>query len=110
MATPEQIAALLAFVNAAPTEDNQALADETYDVAQGLVDQYVGGTANRNMVPDAVYSRAVLSCGSRVWAQRTAPNGSDSYLDPTGAPFPVPRDPMLPVYPLLDPFLPAGFA
>lgn len=107
MATSEQIAALIAYRGGDSSRDTE-LAEACVDQAVALVDQRIGSYIES--VPGAIYEAAVLECGSKLWLRKSAPMGSDSYTDPEGNFQPIPRDPMVTTYPILDPFLGPGFA
>lgn len=70
--------------------------------ARALVDQHVGAT----IVPAAVLDQAVLEVGSKI-ASRRQLNGVGGFDSPGPS---APKDPMITVYQMLAPFLPAGFA
>jgi hypothetical protein len=106
MATPTQVAALIAYVGGRTGPDD-VFAEAKYDEASALVDQYVGVD---NYVPAAVLDQAVLEVASKLWVRRSAPLGQAQYDTIDGAPILTPRDPMVTVYPTLDRFLPGGFA
>lgn len=91
------------------TAGDAADADYATSVAQeanDLVAAYVGA----HEVPDAVGRRARLEVASELYHRRSAPNGIAQFATPDGSPVRVARDPMLGAYPLLDRYLPGGFA
>lgn len=106
MATATEIAALIAYVGGRTTTDD-TFAGEKYDEAERLVARYIGDY--RPHVPDAVYDQAVLEVGAKLWARKSAPNGSYQYIE-DGVAISVPKDPMVTAGPILDRFLPGGFA
>ncbi|GAA4627274.1 hypothetical protein [Cellulomonas oligotrophica] len=109
MPTPEQIAALIEYVGAHDSEADEALAGRKYDEAAALVDRYIGA-GYAHLVPATVRDEQVLEVASKLWQRRLAPNGDATYNTLDGAPTPAPRDPMAAAYPVLDRFLPGGFA
>ena len=70
--------------------------------AVALIGRHVGST----IVPAAVLDQAVLEVGSKI-ASRRQLNGVGGFDSPGPS---APRDPMVTVYQMLAPFLPAGFA
>lgn len=108
MASPDQIAALVRYVGGtAGVDDEQA--EAAYDQASALVVQYVGTDAMAT-VPTLILDGAVLEVASKMWARRNAPMGTIQVDVIDGQAIPTPRDPMTTVYPILDRFLPGGFA
>lgn len=73
-----------------------------------MVDGYIGSYAQR--VPAAVRERAILEVGAELFHRRQAPGGITQFAAEGGAPVRMARDPMLGAYPLLNRFLPGGFA
>lgn len=107
MATP-QAEALIAYVGGIVGTDG-ALAESAYEQASALVAEYVGTDALAT-IPAAILDGAILEVGSKLWARRNAPMGTIQVDTIDGTPIPTPRDPMTTVYPVLDRFLPGGFA
>lgn len=84
-----------------------------WEEAVELVNQYVGIdrlTAAPRVIPETVRTRACLEVGSELFHRRNAPNGVAQFATLGDAPVRVARDPMLGAYPILNRFLPGGFA
>lgn len=78
--------------------------------AGALVDNLITESATKP-VPVPIRDRCVLEAGSELFHRRQAPNGIAQFATPDGAaPVRVARDPLIGVYPILEPFLPLGFA
>lgn len=105
MATDAEKTALIAYVGASASD--ATFAGQKVDEAWALVRRHMGDYASQ--VPAAIQQSAMYECAAKLWARKGAPNGQDSYLM-DGTPMPIPRDPMVTAYPILDPFLPGGFA
>ena len=78
-----------------------------------LVDQYLGldpATSATRVIPAGVKRRACLEVASELYHRRNAPNGVAQFAALDGAPVRVARDPMLGAYPILNRFVPGGFA
>ncbi|GAA0959139.1 hypothetical protein [Frigoribacterium faeni] len=71
-----------------------------------LVDQYVGSA----VVPVGVRDYSYLVAASEVFQRKSAPMGISQFATADGAPMRVNRDPLVSVYPLLQPFVGLGFA
>jgi hypothetical protein len=105
MATSAQIAALISYVGARAAADD-SFAGAKYDEAFALVDAYVG----TNYVPPIIKEQATLEVAAKLWVRKSAPLGVAQFDTLDGSPIPTPRDPMVTAYPILDRFLPGGFA
>lgn len=104
------LAELTAYVTpgARSTPDaDKAFIQQCLIEAWALVGQTIGATTS---VPDEIRDRAVIECGSELFARRAAPSGVTQYADATGAPVRLSRDPMTGARAILAPFLPLGFA
>jgi len=105
VATTEQIASLIAYVGGTTTRDD-AFASATYDEAEALVTAYI----DSRPCAASIKAKAILECGSKLWAWRGAPNGQVTY-DPDGVPIQMSKDPMITAAVILDRVLaPGGFA
>lgn len=93
---------LATFVNSGA--DDTTYVQSCWSQAVALVDGYVG---NRD-VPVVIRDRCYIMCGSELFHARNAPNGIAQFNDMTGAPIRIARDPMTPVYSLLQSFIPMG--
>lgn len=87
--------------------DNKEFSEETFTQAHALVHTYVAGRAGP---PESVIAESIKEVGSKLWARRgTQGNtGFGNTLD--AAPMLAAKDPMVTVYPVLNVFLPGGFA
>lgn len=104
------LASLTAYVTpgARSTSDaDAAFIQQCLIEAWGLVGQAIGTTTT---VPDEIRERAVIECGSELFARRQSPSGVTQYADATGAPVRLARDPMTGARAILAPYLPLGFA
>jgi hypothetical protein len=87
--------------------DDTAFIQQCLIEAWALVGQNIGTTIT---VPDEIRDRAVLECGSELFARRQSPSGVTQYADATGAPVRLARDPMTGARAILAAYLPLGFA
>ncbi|MBB1482497.1 hypothetical protein H5392_01320 [Tessaracoccus sp. MC1865] len=95
---------LAAYVNSSPDD---SFVVECWNQATALVDAYIG-TAE---VPHDAVSRATLEVAAELFHRRQAPGGITQFATIDGpSPVRLARDPMLGAYPILDRFLPGGFA
>ena len=86
---------------------DDSLISSCWEEASELVVAYVGA----HDVPVRVQDRAVLEVGAELFHRRSAPGGITQFATLDGpSPVRMARDPMLGAYPLLDRFLPGGFA
>ncbi len=111
MASSELIAALTAYVKpgaAAVSSTDEAFIESCLDEAVALVDIYAGTAISS--VPVAVLQRAYVEVGSELYNRRSAPNGISQFTSADGSAIRVARNPMVGAYPILQPFLPGGFA
>lgn len=96
---------LRGYVNA--TGDDEFLA-ACWAEAEALVVRYIGASA---LPPERIVTRATLEVGAELFHRRQAPGGITQFATVDGpSPVRLARDPMLAAYPILDPFLPGGFA
>lgn len=103
---PVSAAALSAYVGAAAGD--AGFVAQCFAEASALVDHAIGTTPN---VPEPIRGRCVLEAGSELFHRRQAPNGIAQFATPEGAaPMRVARDPLIGVYPILQPYLGLGFA
>ena len=85
---------------------DNAIASACLTEAVALVVHYVGPSG----VPLEIMNRAVLEVSAELYHKRKAPNGIAQYATPDAQPVRVARDPMVAAYPILNRFLPGGFA
>ena len=98
------------YVGATPGD---AFVATCWDEAYELVTQYVGTdpvTAEPRAIPPATLRRACLEVGSELFHRQKAPNGVAQFATMDASPIRVARDPMVGAYPILNRFLPGGFA
>lgn len=109
-ATAEQIALLRARLNAGA--QHGGLSDVElgllYDQADELVRRYCGD--GYDGVPAATATRCTLDAADRLHALEVAPGGAAQYDTVDAAPAAISRDPLIACYPILDRYLPGGFA
>lgn len=67
-----------------------------------LVDRAVSGVTD---IPDAVMDQAYLIAASEIHARQEAPQGVSQFASADGAPIRLARDPLTPVYPIIQPYL-----
>ena len=97
---------LKAYVGSTAAVDD-SFVESCWDEASELVAAYVGGT----VVPGFVMDRAILEVGAELFHRRSAPGGITQFATLEGpSPVRMARDPMLGAYPILDRYLPGGFA
>ncbi|MEV0890311.1 hypothetical protein [Promicromonospora sp. NPDC050262] len=113
---PDGGARVLAYVGATAAPDDATFAAEKYLEAHALVVQLLlaaDGTDLFDKLPEHVQTdvlpQQVLEVASKLWLRRNAPNGQMQY-DMGGTTVLAPLDPLVTVRPLLEPFLPGGFA
>lgn len=104
------------YVGATDDPDDVAFAKAKYLEAHALVVQLLlaeDGTDLFDKMPATVQTdvlpQQVLEVASKLWSRRNAPNGQVQY-DMGGTTMLAPLDPLVTVRPLLEPFLPGGFA
>lgn len=107
---------VLAYVGATDAPEDVAFAAAKYLEAHALVVQLLlaaDGTDLFDTLPAPVQTdvlpQQVLEVASKLWLRRNAPNGQMQY-DLGGTTVLAPLDPLVTVRPLLEPFLPGGFA
>lgn len=106
--TADQLAKLARHVGDGGSQHTEALTD-VWTEAAALVDKYVG-TA-RDAVPGPIWERAIIETASELYHRRNAPGGVlAQFSELGGSTVRLARDPMLGAYPLLDRWLPGGFA
>ncbi|WP_350348018.1 hypothetical protein ABIQ69_15470 [Agromyces sp. G08B096] len=109
MASAELIARLTSYVKSGAAQvstTDQEFIEASLTEAEALVVAYVGAAT----VPQAVLDRATIEVGSELFNRRAAPNGISQFAGPDGSAIRVARDPMVGAYPILQPYLPLGFA
>lgn len=95
---------LKSFVGASDADNDYV--QRCWVEAYAMVQNYVG-TA---VVPVEAIGRAVIEVGSELFHRRNAPNGIAQYSTIDGSAIRVARDPMVGARPILQPFMPVGFA
>lgn len=73
---------------------------ECLNAGLALVERYIGDIE----VPDDIKDQATLICSSELFHRRSAPQGIAQFASMDGSPVRVARDPMIAVYPLLQPY------
>lgn len=101
---PDPSEALRAYVGA--PESDATYVGSCWGEAKALVDRYVGDLD----VPDEILNRAYLEAGSELYHRRNAPNGIAQFATLDASPIRVARDPMVGVYPILNPYVGLGIA
>ncbi len=66
-----------------------------------LVNRFIGAVTT---VPTAIKDQATLIASSELFHRRSAPQGVAQFASMDGTPVRVARDPMIAVYPLLQPY------
>lgn len=104
--TQEEIDRLARYCNVTDSGAREYLA-ECWENGVALVANYIGST----VVPRPLLRRACLVVASELYHQASAPGGvMQQFLDVGAQPVRMARNPMVGAYPLLDPFMPGGFA
>ncbi len=70
-----------------------------------LVTRFIGAVTT---VPTAIKDQATLIASSELFHRRSAPQGVAQFASMDGTPVRVARDPMIAVYPLLQPYVGYG--
>jgi hypothetical protein len=70
-----------------------------------LVERYIGEVEE---VPASIKDQATLIASSELFHRRSAPQGVAQFASMDGTPVRVARDPMIAVYPLLQPYVGYG--
>jgi hypothetical protein len=83
-------------------------AQESGEVAQQMVNDFIGGEANPFQVPESVVARAVLEVGADLYYRKASRNGVATFGSVEPQPFRLNRDPMTAAYPLLRRYLVMG--
>lgn len=81
--------------------DETTFAQECLDSGLALVVRYIGDV---DTVPAAIKDQGTLICASELFHRRSAPQGVAQFASMDGTPVRVARDPMIAVYPLLQPY------
>ena len=74
---------------------------ECLTAGQALITRYIGEVED---IPTAIEDQAVLIASSELFHRRSAPQGVAQFASMDGTPVRVARDPMIAVYPLLQPY------
>ena len=78
---------------------------ECLDAGLALVERYIGEVET---VPDEIKDQGTLIAASELFHRRSAPQGIAQFASMDGSPVRVARDPMIAVYPLLQPYVGFG--
>lgn len=97
MALTISLADLQAYIG---TEETGDFITSCLTAGHSLVDRYQGEVE----VPSQLHVQAVLICASEIYHRRSAPQGIAQFASMDGSPVRVARDPMIAVYPLLQPY------
>lgn len=93
------------YLNAAPSD--LTIVKDVRKEAEALVERYIRDYE----VPEVIQDRAVKELGAELFAKRSATGGVVNFATGSdAAPIRLARDPMTPVYPLLEPFVTPGIA
>lgn len=103
-ASPEQIAALRAFVGA-PASWTDAQLGAIYDRADADVANLIGTVTT---VPDPVKAGVTIEVAAELFHRKAAPSGISQFADANGNPIRVARDPLQPAYKELAPYIGYG--
>lgn len=99
--------ALRNYVNAPATnETSNDFVEACWDQAVALIDRHV----RDNTIPPNILDRARIEVGADLYYRKASKNGIVTANGADVTPIRINKDPMAPAYPLLDPYLPAGFA
>jgi hypothetical protein len=91
------VADLQAYIG---TEETGEFISSCLNAGHALVDRYQGEAE----VPDQIHVQSVLITASELFHRRSAPQGIAQFASMDGTPVRVARDPMIAVYPLLQPY------
>jgi len=81
--------------------DETAFPQECLTSGLALVTRFIGAVTT---VPTAIKDQATLIASSELFHRRSAPQGVAQFASMDGTPVRVARDPMIAVYPLLQPY------
>lgn len=84
--------------------EETAFPQECLHAGHALVTRYIG----EETVPASIHDQAVYIASSELFHRRSAPQGVAQFASMDGTPVRVARDPMIAVYPLLQPYLGFG--
>ena len=85
--------------------DETVFPQECLDGGLALVVRYIGAVTT---VPATIKDQATLIVSSELFHRRSAPQGVAQFASMDGTPVRVARDPMIAVYPLLQPYVGFG--
>lgn len=103
-------AGLLVYVGAKLGQEGvDEFADQCWDEADALVTAYIS-EANLDAVPEEIIGRATLEVGAELFHRKNTKNGLSQFATADGQAVRIARDPMVAAYPLLNRYLPGGFA
>jgi hypothetical protein len=85
--------------------DETTFPQECLTSGLALVTRYIGEVED---IPTAIQDQAVLIASSELFHRRSAPQGVAQFASMDGTPVRVARDPMIAVYPLLQPYVGYG--
>ena len=94
------------YVNA--VGEDKPFAAESQEVAQQMVEDFIGGAGNPFRVPAEVVARAVLEVGADLYYRKASRNGVAQIDGVEPQLFRLNRDPMAAAYPLLRRYLVMG--
>jgi len=85
--------------------EETAFPQECLTSGHALVTRYIGEVEG---VPAHIHDQAVYIASSELFHRRSAPQGVAQFASMDGTPVRVARDPMIAVYPLLQPYVGYG--
>jgi hypothetical protein len=85
--------------------DETDFPEECLTSGLALVTRFIGAVTT---VPTAIKDQATLIASSELFHRRSAPQGVAQFASMDGTPVRVARDPMIAVYPLLQPYVGYG--
>jgi hypothetical protein len=87
------------------TEETGDFVESCLSAGNAHVGRYIGESEE---VPNEIHRQAILICASELFHRRSAPQGVAQFASLDGSPVRVARDPMIAVYPLLQPYVGYG--
>jgi hypothetical protein len=95
------MAVTLAEFQAYVGTDETVFPQECLTAGHALVTRYIGEVEG---IPTTIHDQAVYIASSELFHRRSAPQGVAQFASMDGTPVRVARDPMIAVYPLLQPY------
>lgn len=83
------------------TDETGDFIESCLDAGSAHVGRYIGDV---DTVPNEIHRQAIMICASELFHRRSAPQGVAQFASMDGTPVRVARDPMIAVYPLLQPY------